>query len=203
MGRPQQPGYDGGRGRHCYFRAWRNPINGKTYPVIYTPGAQIRRHHEFRRCRYCEYESTVGLLGYHSMEPRQALVQYGLSNTGGRNPRDSTARRTQPPRRAIPPVATTPALIQNNTNFSSVLPGFEFHFANRGAEYDLSVQWFRCQRNHSVTGSTIRPNITNGLWSDVTTNKDDIATGDPQYGHQQTRADPEPIQFSSSKTTTR
>jgi hypothetical protein len=165
------------------FQGMANAINGKTYPVIYTPGAQISGIMNFAGADIAntsplwDYSDTIRWShGKHSFSTG---FEYRRPESTGFN---STAYATAST--GNPTGATTPALIQNNTNFSSVLPGL--NTTSRTAAQNMIYLFYGSVANVTTPyWIDSQANITNGLWSDVTTNKDDIATGDPQYAHQQ------------------
>ena len=125
MGRPQQPGYYGFRAGSVVSgmderEKWQG-VSGDLHA-----GSPDQRHYELCRRGYCEYQSPVGLLGYHPMEPWQALPSVRASNTGARSPRDST----------VPPYATASTGQSHRCN--DTCTGFKQHqFFSRPSGVEL------------------------------------------------------------------
>jgi len=165
------------------FQGQTNSTTGTPYPVIYTPGAQVSGIMNFAGTDFAnssplwDYADTIRWshgkhafsTGFEYRRPESTgfnTTGYGTASTG--NPTGSTI----------------PALIANNTNFQAFLPGL--NATSRTAAQNMIYLFYGSVANLTTQyWINNQDNITKGVWSDATTDKDNVATGDPNYGHQQ------------------
>ena len=165
------------------FQGRTNSANGKAYPVIYTPGGQLTGIMNFAGTDFAnnsplwDYADTIRWS--HGKHAFSTGFEYRRPQSTGFN---STAYATAST--GNPTGAAAPLLSANNTNFSSVLPGFNQTARNNAQS--MIYQFYGSLANVTTPyWIDNASNISRGAWSDVTTNTDDVTTGDPQYGHQQ------------------
>lgn len=159
----------------------KNASNGKTYPVIYNPGAGANG---FLQLPSTDFANTSPLWDYADtvrwMRGKHAFSMGGNyrrpMTTGFNSSAYATATTGNPTGVAAP-------LITTLTNFQTELPGFLQAARNSSANllYLLYGSLATAATPYWIDGYN---DVASGAWRDTTLVKDRIHTGEDQYGHQ-------------------
>ncbi len=179
-----------------FFKGQTNAANGKSYPVVYVPGAQLNGQMLYGSNFFgvfglaSDIANTSPLWDYsdtirwsHGKHAFSTGFEYRRPESTGFTNSAYNAAQT-----GNPAGDTTPPFLVNNTNFTGVgnpLPGFNMATSRSLAQNMIYMLYGSVSSVASPYWIDNESNITRGVWSDVTTNTDHIPTGDPQYGHQE------------------